>query len=43
MTTRIAKMPWGTVYKIEFADLKSSAPGAPADGYRLKRLTAKTQ
>jgi hypothetical protein len=26
VTTRIAKMPWGAIYKIEFADLKSHAP-----------------
>lgn len=26
ITTRIAKMPWGAIYKIEFADLKSRAP-----------------
>jgi hypothetical protein len=25
VTTRIAKMPWGTIFKIEFTDLKSSA------------------
>ncbi|MFZ0915884.1 MAG: hypothetical protein WAN04_03245 [Candidatus Udaeobacter sp.] len=25
VTTRIAKMPWGAIFKIEFADLKSSA------------------
>jgi hypothetical protein len=24
--TRIAKMPWGAIYKVEFADLKSRAP-----------------
>jgi len=26
VTTRIAKMPWGAIFKIEFTDLKSSAP-----------------
>jgi len=26
VTTRIAKMPWGAIYKIEFDDLKSHAP-----------------
>jgi hypothetical protein len=26
ITTRTAKMPWGAIFKIEFADLKSSAP-----------------
>jgi hypothetical protein len=26
VTTRIARMPWGAIFKIEFADLKSSAP-----------------
>jgi hypothetical protein len=26
VTTRVAKMPWGTIFKIEFADLKSRAP-----------------
>ncbi len=26
VTTRIARMPWGAIYKIEFADLKSHAP-----------------
>ena len=26
ITTRIERMPWGTIYKIEFVDLKSSAP-----------------
>jgi hypothetical protein len=26
ITTRIAEMPWGAVYKIEFTDLKSRAP-----------------
>jgi hypothetical protein len=26
VTTRVAKMPWGAIFKIEFADLKSSAP-----------------
>ena len=25
MTTRIAKTPWGAIYKIEFTDLKSNA------------------
>ena len=25
VTTRIAKMPWGTIFKIEFSDLKSRA------------------
>jgi hypothetical protein len=25
VTTRLAKMPWGTVFRIEFTDLKSSA------------------
>jgi hypothetical protein len=25
-TTRLAKMPWGAIFKIEFRDLKSSAP-----------------
>jgi hypothetical protein len=26
ITTRVAKMPWGAIFKIEFADLKSHAP-----------------
>ena len=26
VTTRIANMPWGAIFKIEFTDLKSSAP-----------------
>jgi hypothetical protein len=26
ITTRLAKMPWGTIFKIEFTDLKSRAP-----------------
>jgi hypothetical protein len=26
VTTRIAKMPWGAIFKIEFLDLKSRAP-----------------
>jgi hypothetical protein len=26
VTTRVAGMPWGAIFKIEFADLKSSAP-----------------
>jgi hypothetical protein len=26
ITTRIAKMPWGAIFKIEFVDLKSRAP-----------------
>jgi hypothetical protein len=26
ITTRLAKMPWGAIFKIEFADLKSRAP-----------------
>src|SRR5216117_2563111 len=26
VTTRVAKMPWGAILKIEFTDLKSSAP-----------------
>jgi hypothetical protein len=26
VTTRVAKMPWGGIFKIEFTDLKSSAP-----------------
>jgi hypothetical protein len=26
VTTRVAKMPWGAIFKIEFTDLKSSAP-----------------
>jgi hypothetical protein len=26
VTTRIAKMPWGAIFKIEFADVKSRAP-----------------
>lgn len=26
VTTRIAKMPWGAIYKIEFTDIKSHAP-----------------
>jgi hypothetical protein len=26
VTTRAAKMPWGAIFKIEFTDLKSSAP-----------------
>jgi hypothetical protein len=26
ITTRIAKMPWGAIFKIEFTDLKSCAP-----------------
>ena len=26
ITTRLAKMSWGAIFKIEFADLKSSAP-----------------
>src|SRR6267378_426842 len=25
VTTRIAKMPWGAIFRIEFADLKSDA------------------
>jgi hypothetical protein len=25
--TRVAKMPWGAIFKIEFTDLKSNAPG----------------
>jgi hypothetical protein len=25
-TTRVAKMPWGSIFKIEFTDLKSRAP-----------------
>src|SRR5216117_3053713 len=25
VTTRIARMPWGAIFKIEFTDLKSSA------------------
>jgi hypothetical protein len=28
VTTRIAKMPWGAIFKIEFLDLKSRAPKA---------------
>jgi hypothetical protein len=26
VTTRVVKMPWGAIFKIEFTDLKSSAP-----------------
>jgi hypothetical protein len=26
VTTRLAKMPWGAIFKIEFTDLKSQAP-----------------
>jgi hypothetical protein len=26
ITTRLAKIPWGAIFKIEFTDLKSSAP-----------------
>ena len=26
ITTRVAKMPWGSIFKIEFTDLKSHAP-----------------
>jgi hypothetical protein len=26
VTTRLAKMPWGAIFKIEFSDLKSNAP-----------------
>jgi len=26
VTTRIAKMPWGAIFKVEFTDLKSRAP-----------------
>jgi hypothetical protein len=26
VTTRLAKMPWGAIFKIEFTDLKSNAP-----------------
>jgi hypothetical protein len=26
VTTRLAKMPWGAIFKIEFTDFKSSAP-----------------
>jgi hypothetical protein len=26
VTTRVAKMPWGAIFKIEFTDLKSSGP-----------------
>ena len=26
VTTRVAKMPWGAIFKIEFTDLKSRAP-----------------
>src|SRR6266540_2213366 len=26
VTTRVAKMPWGAIFKIEFADVKSRAP-----------------
>jgi hypothetical protein len=26
VTTRVAKVPWGEIFKIEFTDLKSSAP-----------------
>jgi hypothetical protein len=26
VTTRLAKMPWGAIFKIEFTDLKSKAP-----------------
>src|SRR5207248_5625460 len=26
VTTRVAKMPWGAIFKIEFADLKSRSP-----------------
>src|SRR5712691_8303005 len=26
VTTRVAKMPWGAIFKIEFTNLKSSAP-----------------
>ena len=25
VTTRLAKMPWGAIFKVEFMDLKSSA------------------
>src|ERR1700741_614028 len=25
-TTRVAKMPWGSIFKIDFTDLKSRAP-----------------
>lgn len=28
VTTRIARMPWGAIFKIEFVDLKSRAPEA---------------
>jgi len=26
VTTRVAKMPWGAIFEIEFTDLKSRAP-----------------
>jgi hypothetical protein len=26
VTTRVARMPWGTIFKIEFTDLESNAP-----------------
>ena len=26
VTTRVAKMPWGAIFKIEFTDLKSRSP-----------------
>jgi hypothetical protein len=26
VTTRVARMPWGAIFKIEFSDLKSNAP-----------------
>src|SRR5205807_9056031 len=26
ITTRVSKMPWGAIFKIEFVDLKSRAP-----------------
>src|SRR5947207_13935281 len=29
VTTRVAKMPWGTIFKIEFLDLNSHVPQPP--------------
>ena len=29
LTTRVAKMPWGAIFKIDFTDLKSSMPQKP--------------
>jgi hypothetical protein len=43
VTTRVAKMPWGAIFKIEFTDLKSSAPQKREIRPDYKKISALNQ